>query len=282
MATKRTPISESEQLAKALGTARKELEVKGSVGGAKLGPVGLRSRVAKALLSEGYEQSGTKLRAPLDRQLKELMAQGAHIPITLLPKRLAGTNLKEAQLVVANLVQQGAAHLVLRGQQISLVPPGELTVPPSGLAILERELKALLATVTKAKTQKLPVTLLASDVAVVVSGWKANLDQLSLSAKRALPAASSSADLVRGALLALSDEETGLVSVPALSRHLAGTLSSAEVKDALLSAFRRGELELRPEGGLGRLSDADRELCPAGAGGLPLSSARLRRESADE
>jgi hypothetical protein len=46
-------------------------------------------------------------------------------------------------------------------------------------------------------------------------------------------------------------------------------------KDALLQAAKAELVELRPEGGLGRLSVAERDACPAMRDGTPLSWCRI-------
>jgi hypothetical protein len=81
--------------------------------------------------------------------------------------------------------------------------------------------------------------------------------------------------VLRGAILALRDEDTALASVPAVSRKLRASATSAEVIQALLDGFKTGRVELRPEGGIGRLSLEDVALCPKGVGGVPLSWVRL-------
>jgi hypothetical protein len=68
-------------------------------------------------------------------------------------------------------------------------------------------------------------------------------------------------------------DSSGLASVPEVSRQMP---AGSDTKKLLLEAYREGWLELRPEGGMNRLSDADAALCPVGAGGIPLSWCRLR------
>lgn len=65
---------------------------------------------------------------------------------------------------------------------------------------------------------------------------------------------------------------SGLVWVPTVLRGVAD-LDGARA--ALLRLDRAGAIELRPEGGLGRLSRADAALCPAAWDGTPLSWIRL-------
>ena len=79
-----------------------------------------------------------------------------------------------------------------------------------------------------------------------------------------------------------SQESSGLVYVPAMVRFmlLGGAYHATSAIAAIRSAAACGSLELRPESGLGRLSDADRSLCLTTTdyltgGRIPLSWARL-------
>ena len=90
------------------------------------------------------------------------------------------------------------------------------------------------------------------------------------------PTHDSLREALRGALLALRDEDTALARVPEVSRRLRERASAQAVIEALLAASRQGELELRPEGGIGRLTDEDAALCPQGAAGVRLSWVRLQ------
>ena len=83
---------------------------------------------------------------------------------------------------------------------------------------------------------------------------------------------------LRGAILALRDEDSRLAPIPAVSRRLRGRATAKQVVELLLSEFQRGKLELRPEGAMGRLSPEERALCPVGAGGVPLSWVVLLEE----
>src|SRR5690606_8632628 len=83
-------------------------------------------------------------------------------------------------------------------------------------------------------------------------------------------------DALRGAILALRVEDSALARVPEVSRCLRERATAQAVIEALLAASRQGELELRPDGGIGRLTDDDAALCPHGAAGARLSWVRLQ------
>ena len=78
--------------------------------------------------------------------------------------------------------------------------------------------------------------------------------------------------------LTQADRRSGLVFVPDVVTAAVevGLASADEVPTMLVSLARGGRLELRPESGLGRLSAAERGLCPVAPDGrTPLSWARV-------
>jgi hypothetical protein len=69
----------------------------------------------------------------------------------------------------------------------------------------------------------------------------------------------------------------GLSFVPSIVKRLeAKGLSREEAKNAVLAAGQLEVIELRPEGGMGRLSKAELDACPPGPEGTVLSWARYR------
>ncbi len=86
---------------------------------------------------------------------------------------------------------------------------------------------------------------------------------------------SHESDLVVAALVAAL-EDRGLTAVP---RVVSGLMqlgrSRHQAISAVLGAAEREIIELRPEGGFGRLSPEERQLCPMMTDGTLLSTARL-------
>jgi hypothetical protein len=113
------------------------------------------------------------------------------------------------------------------------------------------------------------VRLLASDIEHLLSA-----------ATRMLEAEAPSVDPavalghVLAAVDAARDARTGLSFVPVIIRRLSQVMALPVAHDVLLSAARRELIELRPEGGLGRLSEEELSLCPPGPAGTRLSWAR--------
>jgi hypothetical protein len=112
--------------------------------------------------------------------------------------------------------------------------------------------------------------------------------------RKALPSVTASAPSARAASPTVKDvnaaidarrEPSGLTWVPDLVRALGGATPPAgdAVREAvhaeLLRGARSGDLELRPESGMGRLSPEDDALCISGPQGSRLSWVRRIRES---
>ncbi len=294
MTAKKKAMSNEEQVGFAVDAASALLEQKGVVPASKLGPTKLRSIVVEALVSDGYEKAGKGVRVPLLVQGNRLMADGQHIPLASLRRRLSGATAKEATELGYQLSRDGKAHLVLRGKQWSLVPVSERVVGGMELKALTDDLKGLLTWLNRARANRTGAVVLESDLreALVEASRtafgavraKKGGEQPSSNGQPALQRAPTSQireslrDALRGAILMLRDEDSALARVPEVSRHLRQRASAQAVVEALLAASRDGELELRPEGGIGRLRAEDAALCPEGAGGARLSWVRLQED----
>jgi hypothetical protein len=73
---------------------------------------------------------------------------------------------------------------------------------------------------------------------------------------------------------ATRDSRTGLSFVPEIVAKLRPKLSSQAAGAILVAAAGDGLLELRPEGGINRLSEEELSMCPPGPQGTRLSWAR--------
>lgn len=298
MAGKKTsPESDELRLRKATDKAREILSERGFASGTKLGPPKLRARVVAALVAEGYEKQGTKLRQALERQCETQLASGAHLPWTQLAKRLKGTTATEAKKVAARLAKEGRARLVLRGKELTLVPNGEKVAEVEAIAKLASELTEVASWLKKARKAKPAATVLLADLeesmeavlsamtppnreprspTTTANSWAAkskspNPDLTSPALSDASPWAS-----IASAITALANEDSGLARVAEVSRRVHNRFDTKRVTTELLEKAAQGIIELRPEGGLGRLSAEDAALCPRGAGGLPLSWVRMK------
>src|SRR5690606_6161806 len=170
------------------------------------------------------------------------------------------------------LERGGELYRVLRGKSETIVGASAPVLPPAALEPLVAPLSRALAAANKKKG----MMLLASDV----EAWLAELRgavERARGERTAAPRAGG-APPATGALLdaldATRDAQTGLSFVPRVVERLAPSVSVAVAHELLLQAARDERIELRPEGGLGRLTSDELGLCPAGPGGTRLSWAR--------
>jgi hypothetical protein len=257
--------------------ARAQLEAEGAIKLTTLGPPAVRGSVAAELGKLGFELTKTVARKPIAEQLRQALADGAFIAVKRASAHVVGATLAEAKSVALALVAKGAAHLVLRGQEEVLVPASAAVLSPKELAAFE----ALAKVVTKVASAKNGLSLLRSDLNEALA------QAIPKSAPAATPVPNTRAEKMpedatlsslMSAVDATRDAQTGLSFVPSIVLRLRPSFSSDAAREALLKAAHSGLLELRPEGGINRLSPEELSLCPPGPQGTRLSWAR-RTES---
>lgn len=265
----RRSVARKEQaapdLSELVARARRELTEHGHVKLATLGPLKVRPSIAAQLVREGYESTKSTIRRPLATQLQEALDQGTFVPLKTAHTFVAGATSPEAKKVAIDLVRQGKARLVLRTKVEVLVPssvdvlgPEELRSARDGLSAIVKRLSILVK--SKSLTSMLRADFLTSfDEARPNSSGRAAVSGIETLLR--------TVDRVR-------DERLGLSFVPLVIRGLAPEMDVETSQALLLEASRRGLLELRPESGLGRLSEQDLRDCPPGPQGTHLSWAR--------
>lgn len=262
-------------VAQRVALARVQVDAEGAVKLTALGPAAVRGLVAAELAKLGFEVTKSAVRKPVAEQLKQAFADGAFIPLKRVAAHALGATPPEAKRAALGLVASGAAHLVLRGKEEVLVPASAGVLSRKELA----ELDAFAKNVAKAARAKNGLSLLRADLSEAVA--------------RALPPSSSAPagpaqgkpaepvlSSVLAAVEATRDGQTGLSFVPSIVARLRLSLSADAARDALLKAASTGLLELRPEGGINRLSAEELAQCPPGPQGTRLSWARRTENSA--
>ncbi|HKY37991.1 MAG TPA: hypothetical protein VJN18_18745 [Polyangiaceae bacterium] len=233
-------------------------------------PVSLRSVLAQELQLQGFEVTTSVIRQPLMAQLEGALTHGAMIPLKSLSSHVRGGSASELKALVSQAVEHGKAQRVLRGRAEVLAGPTAETVARGPLSALREGLGALSKSLEKAAKSR-QLVLLADDVIEVLSE--------ALAAVRGRDAASPKhgRDALAALLAAVEqarDASTGLSFVPEVVEKLAPRWEANAVGRLLLSAAQKDLLELRPEGGIGRLSEAELSVCPPGPHGTRLSWAR--------
>jgi hypothetical protein len=260
--------------------ARGVLERESAMKLSSLGPPALRPELVARLVQEGYEATKTTLRKPIKAQLMHALADGAFISLKSAASQLVGASSTDAKAAALGLVAAGKAKLVLRGTE-------EVVVPPDAPTLSSKELIALggfVKRVAKAIGSKTGTSLLLADVAEEIGPFLHSpaIGKTALRPTRVPVAAGtqgrapfgSPMNSLLSAVDATRDPRTGLSFVPAIVARLKAELDSARVSAALLEAARNGLLELRPEGGIQRLSREELLVCPPGPQGTRLSWAR--------
>jgi len=259
-------------ISKLVSSALTALESDGVIKLSALGPASVREQVAFELTKQGYELTKSAVRKPVLEQLKRALADGAFIALKRVAAHTPGATTPEAKRAVLALVASGAAHLVLRGKEEVIVPINANVLSRKELL----ELNAFAKNVAKAAGAKNGLSLLQADVAeAFASSVPGAPTSFSAGAEKKLGPALSN---LLAAVDATRDAQTGLSFVPSIVARLRPSLSPGGALDALLSAATSGLLELRPEGGINRLSAEELNLCPPGPQGTRLSWAR-RTES---
>jgi len=246
-----------------------------AVARSSLGPPAVRDGLVESLRRRGYEVGPKFVRVPIAAQLEEALREGNFIALKTLGVHVRGAAAAEAREAALLLVEKGQAHLVLRTHSETLVPARTDIV--SGKALTAAAARATdLAKYLQKAARKKGTSVLRSDVRELLEGA---LHDLQHGRARAVDPGLKVPRILR-AVEKARDATLGLSFVPKVVALLADELDRDAAKAALLEAASRGLLELRPEGGLGRLSEAERLACPEGPQGTRLSWARLTEESA--
>ena len=281
MASRKPRAAPLEQLPPGLvESVEREVRRRGALPLKKLSATRL-ARNAEAELQErlicaGLERTGTKLRVPVEAQLRTLLRQVSPQPMAGLARRLAGVSQAEVKRVALDLVRRNEGRLVIvRGKDHVALPSDEL-LDTSQLGTLRVSLTAAMKLVSKAvaKRGQPSRTLLRAEVAVLLERvCSAIVDDPKQATREPEPARAR--QLVLSALDHLRRDDP-LVYVPALVRSLAGQLTSEQVLVVLAQAACEALVELRPESGIRTLPREDAALCLPGPQGTVLSFVRRR------
>ena len=253
--------------------ATERIDSEGSVKISSLGPKSAQVSVVDALRKGGLEVTKTTVRTPLGRQLIDAVERTQHVPMQSITAFVSGARAAEARKVAECLVAEGRLVKVIRGSAEVLVSGTEAVYSREEIARLRKTLDALGKALGKVSKQRY-ATLLRRDV----------LDQL----EEMLPAArrttrpsatengrpGDALSKVFAALDATRDEAMGLSFVPRVLEQLQPEMGADVARKSLLDAAARGLVELRPDGGLNRLTREELEMCLPGPQGTRLSWAR--------
>ena len=271
-----------------LEQAQAKLDRDGAVKLSDMGRTADRPALLAELVRRGFEVTKSGVRKPLKAQLASVLSDGAFIPLKSVAAHVAGSTAAEAKQAVLALVADGLAKLVLRGS--------EEVVVPKATAVLSRDelmrFGDVAKFVAKAAKTKNGASLLRSDLVDALTralpggawneGVRAPRTELArgTSARADEQARRAQLERLLAAIEVTRDVNSGLSFVPTIIAQLETELSSEAASSLLVAAARDGLLELRPEGGINRLSKEELSLCPEGPQGTRLSWARRTEHTA--
>jgi hypothetical protein len=252
-----------------VAAAKAVLDQDGAIARSKAGPPSVRDRVVDALRVEGFEVTARVVRIPIEAQLVAVLRDGSYLAFNTIASHIRGATAAEAKQVAKALAETGRARRILRTATETLVPAAADVVANKGLAIAAKRVSDLARQLQSAARKGMGV--LRSDVEQALDGVLPT-NPRSTAPRR--PDSSLELEVVLRAVDDARDAKVGLSFVPKVVGLLSVNFGQATAQKALLEAASRGFVELRPEGGLGRLSEAERMACPEGPQGTRLSWAR--------
>lgn len=265
-----------------LERARSLLDTHGVVKLSALGATSARASLVAELERQGFETSKTVVRRPVADQLALALADGAFIPLKSIASHVVGATAVEAKRAGLALVASGSAKLVLRGTAEVLVPQSASVLTRAQLI----QFGEIAKVVAKAVSSKSGLSLLRGDLLdelqrVTPGVATATGDPRTRAATPTAMPVRPESEVREGHLSRLlsvveatRDPQTGLSFVPAIVATLRPQLGAETTTDVLLAAAMDGLLELRPEGGINRLSEQELSVCPEGPQGTRLSWVR--------
>lgn len=279
----------------AVRRARAALAESGVMKITALGPKSSRASVVDALVALGFEATKSAIRRPLAAQLADALSHGAFIPCKSIGSFVRGGTAAEMKAALARLIDEGTAILVLRESAEVLVPSrtavlsrGELLearrVHDRMSKAVAKALKTRACTMLRADAIE-PLQQLLHELRLPASNHQGNATgaQAGVASTRSPVTAfvpqPDIAARVLAAVDAARDERLGLAFIPRIFDLLRPEFDDAAVRVALIDAAMGGLIELRPEGGMNRLSQHELDLCLPGPQGARLSWVR-RREGA--
>jgi hypothetical protein len=278
MAAKQNP-SKTGDLDNVIASVCSEVKSLGCVTWTALSRFGItkaqRSAAAAKLLRAGLEVTPRLVRVPAAEQIQEALSKKGLLPIKGLHQALAGCTAKELPPIIERLVRGRAAIKLLRTKAQWLAPP-DVDV------LTSEELRALHRCVTEWSNQTNQV-MAANERGLFV--WRQDVRTLLEVlgtfdlAQRKAPA---SAEDVRHHLLETIKEQVnpavGMAFVPTVVQSL--QMPVDQVQHLLVEEAIKGHLELRPDSGSARFTEAELSAAPCAPDGSRLLWIRLPEASA--
>ena len=239
----------------------------------KLGvPKEQHQAAAVRLHEEGFETTAKTIRQPIRQQLLRRLEERGQLPLKRLDKLVVGCTAREVNVLVDELVTNGTARRVLRTKAEWIVTAGTDVLSDDEVNALHRAVSEWTTQTKKAiAAKKRSLTFWRDDVASLVD------DLMSLKNKSVQSSEAADAQRLLRIIAENLEPSVGLAFVPAVVEK--SQMSVTRAQTLLLGLARRGHVELRPDTGAVRFSDAELNAAPAGPDGSRLLWARPIEEA---
>jgi len=235
----------------------------------------LREAAATRLLKAGFEVTPKLVRLPVAEQIQSALAQRGQLPLKGMQNILAGCAAKELPSVVEQLVHRGAAVKILRTK-------AQWLAPPDADLLTADELRALHRCVTEWSKQTHQALAAGKRY---LSIWRPDVRSLlevlgtfEQSESKTKPSSAEVRQRLRKVIKEQVNPTVGLAFVPNVVQSL--ELPVHEAQRLLVEEARQGHLELRPDSGTARFTEAELAVAPCGPDGSRLLWIRLAEATA--
>lgn len=262
----RTKVADLDVLVPSLIQAVRE---RGAISTAELTKLGVpkaqHEAAAARLRAEGFETNSKGVRLPVREQLRRRLTERSQLPLKGLEKLIRGCTTKEVGSIVDEFVQNRTAIRILRTSAEWIVAADTDVLSSDEIKCLLELLGNWAARVKKFKAKRKAVTLWRNDV-------RGLIDELLPLRHRARSGAPSEQSHDLQELLRLIRDDldplVGLTFVPSVVEKSQMPIEKAQT--LLLDLAYGGDIELRPDSGAARFSEAEMRAAPAGPDGSRL------------
>lgn len=234
-----------------------------------------REAVGTQLLEAGFEVTPKLVRIPIAEQIQSALVQRGQLPLKGMQHILAGCAAKELSAVVDQLVRRGAAVRILRTK-------AQWLAPADADVLTADELHALHRCVTEWSKQTHQVMAAGRRR---LSIWRPDVRALlevlgtfKLSESKTKPSGAEVRRRLHNVIKEQVNPTVGLAFVPTVVQSL--QMPVDQVQRLLVEEARQGHLELRPDSGAARFTEAELAVAPCGPDGSRLLWIRLTEATA--
>ena len=222
------------------------------------------------LRDAGFEVTPKLIRMPIEQQIRTALAERGQVPVKGMQNVLSGCSAKELVQAIDNLVHSGIAIRVLRTKAEWLAPSDSDVLSTDELLALNRSVTEWAKQTQRVKTSSIRrLTIWRDDVL----GLLELLGGLARSNRGPSTGIADISKRLRRIVQEQVNPSVGLAFVPTVVQEL--QLPIEQAHNLLIEQARSGHLELRPDGGAARFTEAELKAAPLGPDGSRLLWVRL-------